>query len=409
MKESFRLGVRPWNLDRRPPPPPGREPSLRRPRRPGLRLPIPVCEPVLRGNELRYVKQCVRSGWISSVGPVVRRFEDDFARRLGVGQAVACSSGTAALHLMLRALGIGPGDEVIIPSFTMIAVCNSVLYVGARPVLVDCDPRSWNLDPADVERRITKRTKAIMAVHTYGRCAPLERLARLARRRGLLLIEDAAEALGGSYQGRPFGTWGKAAAFSFYANKVITTGEGGVVATESRALAARMRTLRDHGFSSDRHFWHKVVGYNYRMTSLQAAVGRAQLERFSALQEARHRNARLYRAALEGLPGLIFQEGHPGTVSSDWVFGFALGSEARIGRDALRAALARSGIETRSFFTPLHQQPVHLRLFEARRCPVSEALGAQGLYLPSSSALSRGEIEYVAERVRAEVLKARRR
>ncbi|MFI5347966.1 MAG: DegT/DnrJ/EryC1/StrS family aminotransferase [Elusimicrobiota bacterium] len=387
------------------PPPPGREPVLRRPRATPrsrrLRLPIPVCEPVLRGNELRYVARCVRSGWISSAGPMVREFEEAFARRIGAADAVSCSSGTAALHLALRVLGIGPGDEVIIPAFTMVAVCNAVLYVGAKPVLADVDPRTWNMDPDAAARRVTRRTKAILAVHTYGRPARLDALARLARERGLLLVEDGAEALGASYRGRAVGAWGRAAAFSFYANKVITTGEGGMVAVLSRALGAKLRTLRDHGFSSDRHFWHRVVGYNYRMTSLQAALGLAQLERFDALLEARRRSARHYRAALAGVPGIVLPVEIPEANSADWVFGFVIGADFGRTRDALREILARRGIETRSFFTPLHLQPVHRGLFRGERYRVSEALGARGLYLPSSSSLTSARISYAAECVRA--------
>jgi perosamine synthetase len=360
-----------------------------------------VCEPVLKGNELRYVARCVRSGWISSVGPMVREFERAFARRIGSADAVACSSGTAALHLALSVLGIGPGDEVIIPAFTMIAVCNAVLYAGAKPVLVDVDPVTWTMDPEQTARRVTRRTKAIMAVHTYGQPARMDALARLARERGLLLVEDAAEALGASYRGRALGTWGQASAFSLYANKVITTGEGGIVAVPDRAVAARLRTLRDHGFSADRHFWHRVIGFNYRMTSLQAAVGLAQLERFDALLEARRRNARLYRAALAGVPGLVLPAEIRGAESADWVFGFVAGPGFGRTRDELREILARAGVETRSFFTPLHLQPVHRRLFRGERHRVSEALGARGLYLPSSSSLTAARIEYAADRVRS--------
>jgi perosamine synthetase len=330
---------------------------------------------------------------------MVREFEAAFARRVGAVDAVACSSGTAALHLTLSVLGIGPGDEVIIPAFTMIAVCNAVLYAGAKPVLVDVDPRTWTMDPDQTARRVTRRTKAILAVHTYGQPARMDILARIARERGLLLIEDAAEALGASYRGRAIGTWGPAA-FSLYANKVITTGEGGMVAVPSRALGVKLRTLRDHGFSSDRHFWHRVIGYNYRMTSLQAAIGLAQLERFDTLLEARRRNARLYRAALGDVAGLVLPAQISAAKSADWVFGFVAGPAYGRTRDVLRGILARRGIETRAFFTPLHLQPVHRRLFHGERYRVSEALGARGLYLPSSSDLTSARISYVAECVR---------
>lgn len=393
----YARGIRPW--DRRlPPPPPAPEPALRRPRPP--RRAIPVCAPVLRGNELRYVTRCVRSGWISSLGPMVREFERAFARLQGRREAVACSSGTAALQLALAGLGVGAGDEVVVPAFAMAAVAAVILHLGARPVLVDCDPVSWNMDPEQVERRAGRRVKAVLAVHTYGRPAPLDRLARLCRARGWTLVEDAAEAHGASVRGRLVGNWGAAAAFSLYANKVVTTGEGGVVVADDPALAERLRSLRDHGFSRGRHFWHRVLGYNYRMTGLQAAVGLAQLERFDQLLEARRRNSRLYRAALAGVPGLVPQGDAAGSRSSDWVFGVVVEPPAPIGRDELRAGLAARGIETRSFFTPLHLQPVHRARFGRERHPVAEALGARGLYLPCSSALTAPEIERVAARVR---------
>lgn len=382
---------------------PGPEPALRAPKLSGayrsVRTPLRVCEPVLAGNELRYVSECVRSGWISSIGPAVRRFEKAFARRLGVPDAVACSSGTAALHLALSVLNIGPGDEVILPTFTMVAVCNAVLYLGARPVLVDSDPVTWNMDPDQVRRRINRRTKAIIAVHTYGHAARMDELSRLARKHGLFLVEDAAEALGGSFGGRKLGTWGTTAAFSFYANKVITTGEGGMVAAASRSLGDKLRVLRDHAFSKDRHFWHRVMGYNYRMTALQAAIGLAQLERFSQLFNARLRNARLYRRGLAGVPGLTLPHDGPGFRHAHWVFGMLVEPAFGLSRDGLRGALARRGIETRTFFVPLHLQPVHRQRFAGLRFPVAEDLCRKGLYLPSSSGLSPRDIGYVAAMV----------
>ncbi len=341
-----------------------------------MRLPIPVCEPVLRGNEGRYVARCVRSGWISSAGPMVREFEAAFAERVGAADAVACSSGTAALHLALVGAGIGPGDEVLIPSFTMAAVANTVLHAGATPVLADVDPLTWNMDPEDAARRVTRRTKALVAVHTYGSPAPMDALARLARRRGLVLLEDAAEGLGGAWRGRAVGSWGAAAAFSLYANKVITTGEGGIVAVKGRAMAARLRTLRDHGFSADRHFWHRVVGFNYRMTSLQAAVGLAQLERFDALLEAAAAPRAPTRAVRDDF---FFQSflAHPTARTSDWVRPVACFASATF-LTALRAAVIRHDLEPRSFFTPLHLQPAYGSLFRGQRRRVSEALGENG-------------------------------
>lgn len=378
---------------------PAVEPRLRRPVPPrrfsGVRLPLSVCAPVIGRRELSYVTRCVKSGWISSLGPMVGEFERLFAARLGARDAVACSSGTSALHLALMSAGVGPGDEVILPAFTMIAVCNAVLYCGARPVLVDCDPAHWTMDPAAVERRLTRRTRAIIAVHTYGQPAPMAELSRLARRAGAALVEDGAECLGGSENGRAVGRWGAASSFSLYANKLITTGEGGVVVLRSRAAARRVRILRDHGFSPRRHFWHEVVGFNYRMTSLQAAVGLAQLERFDELMARRRRLASLYGRGLAAIGGLSTARARAGTSGSHWVFPALVERSFGRTRDALRAALAARGVETRAFFVPIHQQPAHRALFRGESYPVSEDLGRRGLYLPSSSSLRDDEVAYV--------------
>lgn len=234
---------------------------------------IPVADTRLDGNELLYLTQCIESNWISSLGPFVRQFEHQFAQAVGCDFGVACSSGTAALHLTLAALGISPGDEVIIPAFTMIAVPNAVSYTGATSVLVDVRPETWNIDVAQLEAKITPRTKAIIAVHTYGHPAEMDAIVEIARRYNVPVIEDAAEAHGAEYRGRPVGSLGAAAMFSFYANKIITTGEGGMVTTNDPRIADTARTLRDHAFSQDRHFWHSYRGFNYRMTNLQAAVG----------------------------------------------------------------------------------------------------------------------------------------
>ena len=329
---------------------------------------------------------------------MVRLFEKKFARKIGAARAVSCSSGTAALHLALKAAGVGPGDEVVIPAFAMIAVANAVTYCGAKPVLVDCDSSTWNLDAESLPARMSARTRAVIAVHTYGRPADLTRLAGLCRKRRVRLIEDAAEALGGGFRGRALGTFGDAGVFSFYANKVMTTGEGGMVVTDNSSMAERARFLRDFAFGKERHFWHAEIGYNYRMSGLQAAVGLAQLERLNRLQLARDRNARIYRAALEGIPGLRLPlpcQGH-----SNWVFGTVVEPEFGISRDALRWFLARNGIETRGFFIPIHRQPAYRRMFTGEHYPVSEFLGNNGLYFPSSSALTRKEIGYICATIK---------
>src|SRR5262249_25503563 len=253
---------------------------------------VPVCEPTLAGNEERYVVECVRSNWISSAGAFIPRFETMFAEFCGTRFAVACTSGTAALQLALYTLGVTDGDEDIIPTFTMIANANTVRHCGATPVFVDADPATWNIDPSRIEAAITARTKAIVPVHTYGHPADMDAINAIADRHGLVVVEDAAEAHGARYRGRPAGSLGRCGCFSFYANKIITTGEGGMVTTDDEELATKARNIRDHAFSKERHFWHRVVAHNFRLTNLQAAIGVAQTERADWLQAQRLENSR---------------------------------------------------------------------------------------------------------------------
>jgi perosamine synthetase len=376
---------------------PARDPVLRTDAGPV----IPVSQPLLDGNELRYVEQAIRSGWISSGGPFVRAFEERFAALTGCTHAIACSSGTTALHLALAALGIGPGDEVIVPAFTMIASANAVAYTGATPVFVDAEPAAWNLDPAAVAAAVTSRTRAVVVVHTYGAPAEMDAIRAVATRHGLAVVEDAAEAHGAAYRGRPVGSLGDAATFSFYANKIVTTGEGGMVTTSDARFARVARRLRDHAFSEDHHFWHRYRGFNYRMTNLQAAVGVAQLERYDELVARRRRLAERYTHALRDLDGLTLPREQPGTTNVFWMYALLVGDAFGCTRDALRAALAEAGIETRTTFIPLHLQPIYR---EGRRelvFPVAEDLCARGLYLPTSAALGEDEIARVVAAVRA--------
>jgi perosamine synthetase len=358
-----------------------------------------VAETLLDGNELRYVSECVETNWVSSAGSFVRRFEAAFAAAVGCRYGVACSSGTAALHLALAASGIGPGDEVIVPTFTMIASANAVGYVGATAVLVDTDARTWNLDIARVIESIGPRTRAIMVMHTYGHAVDMEPVWRVAAANDLAVIEDAAEAHGAEYHGRPAGSLGSVAAFSFYGNKIITTGEGGMVTTDDELVAATARELRDHAFSRERHFWHGFRGFNYRMSNLQAAVGLAQVERLGELQAARRRTADWYRQALDGTPGLTFAPRQPGHADAEWVFGCLVDGAFGCSRDELRRRLAAEGIETRTFFVPIHLQPAYLQEHSGRRHPVAEELGRMGLYLPSGPALSREDVARVADAI----------
>jgi perosamine synthetase len=360
---------------------------------------IPVCETRLDGNERAYLLRCLDTNWISSAGPFVKQFEAAFSSAVGCAEGVACANGTVALHLALTALGIGPGDEVIVPAFTMIATANAVTYTGATPVLADSEDATWNVDPASVARQITPRTKAIVVVHTYGHPADMDAILALARRHRLLVVEDAAEAHGATYRGRPVGSFGDAATFSFYGNKIVTTGEGGMVTTNDAALARVLRRLRDHAFSDERHFWHSYLGFNYRMTNLQAAIGLAQTERLARLVEIRRRNRRRYDARLRNVNGIVLPPEAEDVSNVFWMYGILIEGAFGRSRDAVRVALADAGIETRTFFVPMHLQPIYYRKFKGQRFPVAEALCRKGLYLPSGPALTEADIDVVAEAV----------
>ena len=368
---------------------------------PSQRRIIPVCEPMLAGDELKYVQRAVESNWISSAGDYIRQFEKQFAEAVGAQYGIACANGTVALHLALATLGLKPGDEVIIPTFTMIATPNAVTYTGATPVLVDNEPNYWQMDVDQVADKITPRTKAIIPVHIYGHPVDMDPLLELAEKHGLVVIEDAAEAHGAVYKGRHCGSLGHAAAFSFYANKIITTGEGGMITTNDREIARLAWNLRDHAFSSERHFWHKYIGFNYRMTNLQGAIGLAQVEKMESYVEARRRNAALYTRSLQDVPGLTTPPEAPWARSVFWMYGILVDREAfGMSRDELRRALAEHGIETRTFFIPIHLQPVYWNAYKGQRYPQAEKLCRDGMYLPSASSLTQEEIEYVVGVIR---------
>jgi perosamine synthetase len=365
----------------------------------GSRPVVPVCDTLLDGNERAYVLDCVDSGWISSAGPWVERFERAFAGVAGTRHAVSCANGTVALHLQLAAAGIGPGDEVIVPAFTMAATAAAVAYTGARPVLVDVLPESGNIDPEQVAAALRPQTRAVIAVHVYGRPCDTDTLQAVLAPSDVDLFEDAAEAHGASWRGRPVGGLGRAGAFSFYANKIVTTGEGGMVTTDDDGLAAAARTLRDHAFSTDRHFWHRHIGFNYRMTALQAAVGVAQIERLPALIARKAALAARYDAAFLDLPVERFPS-LPGAQEVMWMYGLRLRADAPCTRDELRAHLAAAGIETRTFFVPLHVQPAWRERGVRARMPVAEAMSKSGLYLPSGPGLAPGDVDRVIDAVR---------
>jgi len=361
---------------------------------------IPVCEPCLDGNETTYVLDCLRSNWISSAGKYVPLFEQRFAEACGCRHGIACLNGTIALHLALESLGVGPGDEVILPAFTMIATINAVTYTGARPVLIDAEPATWNLDVEQLASRITPRTRVILPVHTYGHPVDMDAVMALADRHGLFVLEDCAEAHGAEVRGRRTGGLGHAGAFSFYANKMLTTGEGGMITTNDDRLARRARNLRDHAFSPERHFWHKSLGFNYRMTSLQAAVGLAQTEQLDRFVENRRRNARWYTERLRDVRGIIPPPEAAWAKSVFWMYAVLVEDDFGISRDDLRLFLARNGIETRTFFIPMHLQPIYHAAFRGQRYPVAERLCRQGFYLPSAATLTEETIDHIVRQIR---------
>ncbi len=365
---------------------------------------IPVNEPLLDGNEKQYLAECIDTGWISSEGPFIKAFEQKFAARLGRKHAVAVANGTAALDIAVAALDIGPGDEVILPTFTIISCIGQIIRAGATPVLVDSDPQTWNMDVTRIEAKVTPRTKAIMAVHLYGLPVDMAPLLALADRHGLKVIEDAAEQLGQTYRGQPCGSFGALSTFSFYPNKHLTTGEGGMVVTDDDALADAARGLRNLCFQPHQRFVHERLGWNYRMTNLQAALGLAQLERLDTFVARKRRMGARYTELLAGLPGVQLPLARtPDADNIYWVYGLVL--DAALGLDAPEAMrrLAAQGIGTRPFFWPMHEQPVlqRLGLFGGERYPVAERLARFGLYLPSGLALTDAQLESSAAAVAA--------
>jgi perosamine synthetase len=361
-----------------------------------------VAAPDLSGSELAYAIECLRSSWISSRGRFLDAFEAAVATHSSRRHAVATCNGTVALHLALAGLGLGEGDEVIVPDLTYVATANAVRYCGATPVFADADPATWCVSVDSVARLITPRTRGIIPVHLYGHVCDLGPLLALARRHGLWVVEDAAEAQGATYDGQPAGSFGDAAVFSFFGNKLVTTGEGGAVVTDDDALARRLRLLRGQGMDPERRYWHSVLGFNYRMTNLAAAIGLAQMERVGRLVGARVRVAGWYEAQLQDAP-LTLPPRSARVGSVYWLYS-VLVEDARL-RDPLMAGLAEAGIETRPFFYPLHQFPMYQGGRTDGGCPAACDLSARGLSLPTSPALEEKDVAAIA----AEVKRALRR
>jgi perosamine synthetase len=364
---------------------------------------IPVNEPLLDGNEKKYLQECIDTGWISSEGPFVSRFETEFAARAGRKHGIAVSNGSVAIEAAVAALRLGPGDEVILPTFTIISCAAAIVRAGAVPVVIDSDPLTWNMDVRALEGKITPRTRAILVVHVYGLPVEMEPVLALAARHGLKVIEDAAEMHGQTYQGRPCGSFGDVSIFSFYPNKHITTGEGGMLVTDDPALAERCRSLRNLCFGPPRRFVHHELGFNFRMTNLQAALGVAQLERLDEFVGRKRRMGARYQEGLAGIPGLQL----PLVRTADaeniyWVFGVVLGDEVPFDAAGAMERLARLGVDTRPFFWPMHEQPVlrELGFFHGERHPVAERIARRGFYLPSGLGLTDGQIDQVCAAVR---------
>lgn len=359
---------------------------------------IPVAEPALVGNEKKYVLDCLESTWISSNGKYIQQFEEAFAKFCGVKCALSCCNGTASLHLALLALGVGPGDEVIVPTLTFVATANAVSYCGATPVFVDSEIETWNMDTSLLEDLITPRTKGIVVVHIYGHPVDMDPVLAVARKHGLFVIEDAAEAHGAEYKGRKVGSIGDIATYSFYGNKIITTGEGGMVVTSNRELACRIRQLRAQGMDSHRRYWFPVIGYNYRMTNVAAAIGLAQLEKVNWHVTRRREIATQYARCLGDVPGVRFQAEKPWARNVYWMTSVVL-DEQWPDRDLVMEKLADAGIETRPFFYPMHTLPIYCKSARGQGYPISEKVAARGINLPSSAKLTEEDVGYICDQL----------
>jgi perosamine synthetase len=364
---------------------------------------IPVASPVIGEREIAYVTDAIRSGWVSSIGAYIGRFEQEFSRYLGVSHAIAVSNGTVGLHLALHALGIGSGDEVLVPDLTFVATVHAVLQTGATPVFVDVEPDTWCIDPLAAERAITSRTRAIIPVHLYGHPADMKAILNLAQKHNLFVVEDAAEAHGAEVDSQRVGSLGEVGVFSFYGNKIITTGEGGMVTTNDANLAERMRFLKDHGMSPERRYYHTELSFNYRMTNLQAALGVAQLEQIEEFISKKLDIRSWYADVLSPISSLQLPVSRPGVRNVFWLFSIVLGESCELSRADFGLALQSRGIDWRPFFVPMHQLP-HLSGFrtvgrDTEHCPISDRLGARGLSLPSGCTLDEPTVRGIAHNV----------
>lgn len=363
---------------------------------------LSVNEPLLNGREKELLIQCVETGWISSDGPFVKQFEADFSRYLGATHGVAVCNGTAALETALYAAGVKPGDEVIMPSFTIISCALAAIRVGAKPIFVDVESDTWNIDVSQIESRITPNTRVIMAVHMYGHPVDMDPVLAIARRHGLIVLEDAAQVHGAEYKGKKCGSIGHLSSFSFYANKILTTGEGGMVVTSDEAMAERASSYRNLCFQSDRRFYHTELGYNFRMTNLQAAIGVAQLERLDEFVAKKRHFGEYYRHRLGEIRGIKTQVEKEWAKTVYWMYCIELDETTGLTAKDMMMALAERQIMTRPFFLGMHEQPILRKLGlvrEDEHYPVTERIARQGLYLPSGMTLEESDVDYVTEAV----------
>jgi perosamine synthetase len=355
---------------------------------------IPIYQPSLDGNEKKYVNECLDSSWISSRGEFIPRFENEFGKFIGVEHATTVSNGTVAIHLALITLGIGQGDEVIVPSFTYIASVSSICHAGATPIFVDSLEDTWQLDPRDVKRKITPKTKAIMAVHLYGHPCEMDELVKIAKENDLFIIEDCAEAFGSTYKHKNVGTFGDLSTFSFYGNKTITTGEGGMIVTNDETLYDRAYHLKMHGLAKYREYWHDTLGFNYRMTNICAAIGLAQLEKAHEKIAKKRQLAAWYNEALKDLPVKPHTE-HSNIFHTYWMYSILTGSPDE--RESLKDFIKTAGIETRPTFYPVHTMPMFSQRYQ--KLPVAEYLGWHGINLPSWPDLKKEQVQFIADTI----------
>ncbi len=362
---------------------------------------IPVSEPSILEDELKNVTDAIKSGWISSKGQYINEFEESFSSFIGTKYGVSTSNGTTALHLALSALHIGEGDKVIVPDLTFISPVNTILYNHATPVLIDATYSYWSLDPEKIEEKIDGKTKAIIVVHLYGHPADMEPIVKLSKKYDLKIIEDCAEAHGAQYRGRNIGTFGDISCYSFYGNKIITTGEGGMCLTNNSELESEMIMLRDHGMNPANRYWHDKIGYNYRMTNLQAAIGVAQVGRLSKLIEKRRLLASHYREGLRDLEGLVLHPEMSWAKNVYWLYSVLVeNNKKNLDRDTISKLLIDYGIDNRRFFYPVHFMPPYRSLAQKQHFPISERLAETGLNLPSSYNLEREDVNFICEGIR---------